>query len=83
MKKDFSNKKETQSMDTNMAASSEKLSELIKASLLKDREIADQMNLSVQAVNKWRHGKSFPDYGNLYFLSRILGVSVDDFFVAA
>ena len=82
MGKDFFTNRETQSLNANMNASSERISELIKMSGLTDREIAEQMNISVQCVNLWRHGKRFPEYGNLYFLSRILGVTVDDFFVA-
>ena len=40
------------------------------------------MNISVQAINKWRHGHSIPDIDNLYFLSRILNVKVDDLLVS-
>ena len=54
---------------------------LIDKSELNDKELAEKMNISVQAINKWRHGHSIPDIENLYILSRILEVSVDDFLV--
>ena len=54
---------------------------LIDKSELNDKELAEKMNISVQAINKWRHGHSIPDIENLYILSMILEVSVDDFLV--
>ena len=39
------------------------------------------MNLSVQCINKWRHGKGIPNIENLYILKQILGIKIDDFFV--
>jgi transcriptional regulator with XRE-family HTH domain len=39
------------------------------------------MNLSVQSINKWRHGHNLPDIENVFILSRSLGKRVDDFLV--
>ena len=64
-----------------MPATMRRLGELIEESGCTDKEISKLMGLSVQSVNKWRHGYSFPDIENLYTLSKILGVCVDDIFV--
>ena len=64
-----------------MVATGQMISQLIKKSGLSTREISEQMNLSVQAVSKWRNGYSLPELENLFILSRILGVRVDDFLV--
>lgn len=65
-----------------MDATSKRIGELLDKSGITDKELGSTMGLSVQAINKWRHGRSFPDIENLYILSRILGVKVDDFLVA-
>ena len=65
-----------------MEATGKKVAELIETSGLTDREIAELMHLSVQSINRWRHGKSLPDMENLFILKQILGVRMDDFFDA-
>ena len=62
-----------------MDATSKKISRLIDESNLTDKELGKLMGLSVQAINKWRHGHNFPDIENLFILSRIFGIKVDDF----
>ena len=54
---------------------------MIKAKGLKDKAIADKMGITPQAVNKWRHKGTFLVVENLYVLSGMLGVSVDDLLV--
>lgn len=54
---------------------------IIHESGLTDKEIGDYLNLSVQSVNKWRHGRGLPDIENLFLLSRIFNLRVDDFLV--
>ncbi|MCR5024104.1 MAG: helix-turn-helix domain-containing protein [Lachnospiraceae bacterium] len=54
---------------------------LIQESGLTDKEIGDYLNLSVQSINKWRHGRCLPDIENLFLLSRIFDLRVDDFLV--
>ena len=44
---------------------------IIHESGLTDKEIGDYLNLSVQSINKWRHGRCLPDIENLFLLSRI------------
>jgi len=65
----------------NMDATVKKISKLIDESGLSDKELGGIMGLSVQSINKWRHGHNLPDIENLFFLSRILGIKVDDFLV--
>ena len=54
---------------------------MIEAKGLKDKIIADRLGITPQAVNKWRHKGTFFVLENLYVLSGILGVSVDDLLV--
>ena len=62
-------------------ATEERVSSLIKESGLKDREIGEKIGVSTQAVNKWRHKLNYLDIENLYALSGVLRVKVDDFLV--
>ena len=62
-------------------ATGKKISKLIDESGLSDKELGGIMGLSVQSINKWRHGHNLPDIENLFLLSRILGIKVDDFLV--
>ena len=64
-----------------MEACCKRVAKLIGDSGLNDKEIAKTLNLSVQSVNKWRHGHAFPDIENLYNISVILGTTVDDLLV--
>lgn len=64
-----------------MDATGKKISKLIDESGLSDKELGGIMGLSVQSINKWRHGRNLPDIENLFFLSRIFGIKVDDFLV--
>jgi transcriptional regulator with XRE-family HTH domain len=64
-----------------MDATGKKISKLIDESGLSDKELGGIMGLSVQSINKWRHGHNLPDIENLFLLSRILGIKVDDFLV--
>jgi len=64
-----------------LEATKKRICELIKAKGLKDKIIADRLGITPQAVNKWRHKGTFFVLENLYVLSGILGVSVDDLLV--
>lgn len=64
-----------------MKATSNQISKLINESGLNDKQLGEIMNLSVQSINKWRHGHNLPDIENIFILSRILGKRVDDFLV--
>ena len=62
-------------------ATGAQISRLIDESGLNDKKLGEIMDLSVQSINKWRHGRSLPDIENMFILSRILGKRVDDFLV--
>ena len=64
-----------------MEATKKNICEMIKAKGLKDRAIAEKMGVTPQAVNKWRHKGTFFVLENLYVLSGLLGVSVDELLV--
>ncbi|MBE5924778.1 MAG: helix-turn-helix transcriptional regulator [Lachnospiraceae bacterium] len=59
----------------------EKISERIDNILLEKgittQEVSVMLNISYQAVNKWRRGLGLPDIENLYLLSQITGVTID------
>lgn len=46
------------------------------------RELSKLMNVSYQAVHRWVRGKVLPEIQNLYILSQIFGVKIDDFIVS-
>ena len=64
-----------------LEATKKRICELIKAKGLKDKIIADRLGITPQAVNKWRHKGTFFVLENLYVLSGLLGVSVDELLV--
>lgn len=65
-----------------MEATGKRIGYLMKKSGWSAKEISDSMGVTFQAVYKWREGKAIPDMENLYLLSRLLGVRMDDFIVA-
>lgn len=65
----------------NVDATCKRIGLLIGQSGLSDKELAGMLGLTVQSVNKWRHGHHLPDVENLFLLGRILGRQVDDFLV--
>ena len=64
-----------------MEATKKNICELIKTKGLKDRAIAEKMGVTPQAVNKWRHKGTFLVIDNLYILSGMLGVSIDELII--
>jgi transcriptional regulator with XRE-family HTH domain len=44
---------------------------------LRQRDIADALQLSAQAVSKWERGENAPDIGVLPDLARLLGITTD------
>ena len=64
-----------------LEATKKRVCELIKEKGLKDKTIADKLRITPQAVNKWRHKGTFFVLENLYVLSGLLGVSVDELLV--
>jgi transcriptional regulator with XRE-family HTH domain len=62
-------------------ASCRRVGQIIDESGMTDKGLGRMMHLSVQSINKWRHGHNLPDIENLFILSRILDVKVDDFLV--
>ena len=71
----------SQCMGLDMVATGARIGKLIDDSGLNDRKLSEMMNLSVQSVNKWRHGRCIPDIENILILSRILGKTIDEFLV--
>lgn len=54
-----------------------KLSFLRKKKGLSQENLADEMNVSRQAVSKWESGNVMPSLDNLIYLSRLYGVTID------
>ena len=54
-----------------------KLSFLRKKKGLSQENLADEMNVSRQAVSKWESGNVMPSPDNLIYLSRLYGVTID------
>ena len=47
---------------------------------LTQEQLAEKLNISVNAVSKWERGLNLPDYSNIQPLCDILGISLNDFF---
>lgn len=54
-----------------------KLSFLRKEKGLSQENLADEMNVSRQAVSKWESGNVMPSLDNLIYLSRLYDVTID------
>lgn len=55
----------------------ENLKYLRKESKLTQEKLAEQLNISRQAVTKWESGQAMPDIQNLKAMSEIFGVTID------
>lgn len=55
-----------------------KLKELRKKNQYSQDYVAEQLNISRQAISRWENGKSYPDIDNLILLAQLYNVSVDD-----
>lgn len=65
-----------------MKATGERIRNLRKERGLTIREVSEYMGFSTdQAVCKWQRGDSLPTVDNLYALSRLLGISMEDILV--
>ena len=57
---------------------SETIRRLRKANCLSQRELAERLGVSFQAVSKWERGLNLPDLLLIPPLCQILGVSADE-----
>lgn len=62
-----------------MSYFSEKLYELRKEKGFSQEELAEKLNVARQTISKWETGMTVPDTNNLIELSKIFGISIDDF----
>ena len=74
---------EFENISIDIEATCRLLSCYIKASGYTDKELAMVLGTTVQSVNKWRHAHNLPDIDNLYALSRMFGILIDDLIVPA
>jgi len=56
----------------------DRLIELRKNNGYSQEELAEQLNISRQAISKWERAESLPDTENLIALSRLYGVTLDE-----
>lgn len=56
----------------------EKLAELRRAKGLTQKELAEALHVSRQAISRWEVGTAVPSLDNLTYLSRLYGVPLDD-----
>lgn len=61
----------------NTAVLSDNIKKQRKIKKLTQKDLADMIKVSPQAISKWECGLSVPDIENLYDLSSILGISID------
>ena len=55
-----------------------KLAALRKYNSLSQEALAEKIGVSRQAISKWERGEASPDTENLFTLSKIYGISIDD-----
>ena len=55
-----------------------KLTELMASQAVDVKQLANTLGVSNQAVYKWLNGKALPSLDNLFQISHILNVSMDD-----
>ncbi|MCL2848041.1 MAG: helix-turn-helix transcriptional regulator [Firmicutes bacterium] len=56
----------------------DRLIKLRKKSGYSQEELAEQLNISRQAISKWERGESLPDTENLIGLAALYGISIDE-----
>ncbi len=56
---------------------SEKIRTLRKSKGMSQEELAGQVNISRQAVSRWKNGTALPDADNIVQLSKLFGVTTD------
>ncbi|SCY38645.1 DNA-binding transcriptional regulator, XRE-family HTH domain [Lachnospiraceae bacterium XBB2008] len=67
-----------------MKATGNRIRQIRIGNKMRVSDISDYMGFEyAQAVYKWEAGKSLPSVDNLYALSRLFGVSVEDILVEA
>ncbi|MCR5103552.1 MAG: helix-turn-helix domain-containing protein [Eubacterium sp.] len=66
----------------NVEETKKAISQSIKKSGLTDKQISKEVGVSIQAVNAWKNAKKLPFIDNLFTLSKILGVRVDELLIA-
>ena len=56
----------------------ERLKEIRKKNKYSQEYVAEQLNISRQAISHWENGKSYPDIDNLILLADVFHISVDE-----
>jgi len=59
-------------------ATGETIVRLLKERNMTDKELADQLGVSVQGVSKWLKGRAKPTVGHFVAMSYIFHIKVDD-----
>lgn len=67
--------------DIDAIATGANISCLIAEKGLTDRIVAERMDITVQAIYKWRYGKCVPGFENAMKLAEILEIPVEDVYV--
>ena len=58
-----------------------KLDELMKAKCVDVKTLSNTIGVSNQSVYKWIHGQTLPTLDNMYQISKLLNVAIDDIVV--
>ena len=64
-----------------MEATGARIRAAMKENGFNDRTLGLRMNISMQAVNRWRLGRAFPDMDNTYILLNLLNTKFENIFV--
>ncbi|WP_437792609.1 helix-turn-helix domain-containing protein [Macrococcoides caseolyticum] len=55
-----------------------RLKELRKKKGKTQQQMAEDLSISIQSINKWENGKCLPDAINLLNISKYFNISIDD-----
>lgn len=61
-----------------MISLNSRLKELRKKKGKTQQEMAKELSISIQSINKWENGKCLPDAINLLNISQYFNISIDD-----
>lgn len=74
-------KSEANIIGINVTETGKHIGELMKNHGYTEKELAKELGVSIQAINKWHHGRNLPDIDNMYYLSILFDTTMDGLLV--
>ncbi len=58
-----------------------RIGQIIDERGMTNKELGEILGITVQSISKWRNGWTLPDVENLYLLSKVFRITMNDFLV--